>query len=171
LVTDGFLDIALAGEPHEVGLLSSRWLSRKLKLIDRYLFLRMIFFAIPMGLISTGVYWWYYCHKNVSLDHARTITLVVMAMFQWFNAWNCRSEYKSVTSLGFFSNKWLIAALILVFTLQLLLVYNPSFQGMFRTVPLSLNDWILAIIVSIPVIVFEELRKFVAACLWPELKY
>lgn len=168
LVTDGFLDIALAAEPQESGLLSPRWLSRKIVLVDRNLLLRMLFIAIPMGLTSIIMFWWYYSIKQTGLAHARTITLITMAMFQWFNAWNCRSEHKSLFSLGFFSNRWLIAATLFVLFLQVLVLYTQPLQSIFKTVPLSVQDWFVVIAVSVPIMALEEIRKAVAAWWWKE---
>ena len=47
-----------------------------------------------------------------------------------------RSEYK----LGMFSNKYLVAAVIGSFALQLAVIYTPL-GFFFGTVPLSLIDW------------------------------
>jgi len=82
-------------------------------------------------------------------------------MFQWFNAWNCRSENKSIFQLGLFTNRWLVAATTFVLFLQFFLVYNPFMQKLFKTVPLKFNDWILIFIISSSVLVLEELRKLV----------
>lgn len=168
LVTDGFLDIALSTEPQEKGLLSGTWLKRKLTLVDSNLLLKMMFIAIPMGVTSIVMFWWYYCVKQTGLEHARTITLITMAMFQWFNAWNCRSEHKSIFSLGLFSNKWLIAATLFVFCLQLLVLYTQPLGSIFQTVPLSVADWLVVVAVSLPIMALEEIRKAIAAWWWKE---
>lgn len=155
-VTDGFLDMGLSMEPQEPDLLKATWLQKKERLVDFHLMAKSLYLAIPMGVASLAIFTWTY---SVSLDYARTMTLITMAMFQWFNAWNCRSETKSILTLGFFSNTWLIAATLFVLCLQVTLPYVPFMRFIFKTVPLSYTDWLLIVAVSAPIILFEEVRK------------
>lgn len=159
LVTDGFLDVGLSMEPKEPDLLKNFWLEKKHRLIDKNLLLKMLFMAIPMGIGSLAVFLTYYPYN---LAHARTMTVVTMAMYQWFNAWNCRSETRSLFELGLFSNKLLIAVMALVLALQSAIVYVPFMRHIFKTVPLSLYDWIVIVCVTAPIVVLEELRKAIA---------
>ncbi len=159
LVTDGFLDVGLSMEPKESGLLEQHWLEKKQHLIDIPLLLKMLFMAIPMGIGSLAVFLHYY---QTDLAHARTMTLITMAMYQWFNAWNCRSETRSLFSLGLFTNKWLIAVMALVLALQSAIVYLPFMRHIFKTVPLTIHDWIIVVTVSAPIIILEEIRKAIA---------
>jgi Ca2+-transporting ATPase len=163
LVTDGFLDVALAQEPKEKGLLQKAWLrnAQHYGLINKHLLFRISLTALPMAAGSLALFMWY----QADLALARTITLTCMAMFQWFNAWNCRSETISLSKLNITSNAWLVMATSLVFVLQLAVVYVPLLQKMFATVPLSLMQWTLIILISSSIIVIEELRKAIAAWL------
>ncbi len=163
LVTDGFLDVGLSMEPKEPDLLKNFWLTQKPRLIDGALLLKMLFMAIPMGIGSLAVFLHYY---PFDLAHARTMTVVTMAMYQWFNAWNCRSETRSLTELGLFSNKLLIAVMALVLALQSAIVYVPFMRHIFKTVPLSAQDWLVIVCVTAPIVVMEEVRKFVAKRLY-----
>ncbi len=157
LVTDGFLDVSLSMEKEEPGLLSRAWLQDKPKLVDRSMLLSMIFFAIPMGVVSLIVFMSFY---EQDLVYARTMTLITMAMFQWFNAWNCRSQTKSILSLGLFTNKWLILATLFVLGLQFSILHIPVLQTIFKTTPLSLNDWAIIVCCTFPIVLLEELRKY-----------
>jgi Ca2+-transporting ATPase len=158
-VTDGFLDIGLSMEPQESDLLSATWLKKKTRLVDANLLIKTAYLAIPMGIASLIMFMWAYDGTPASVPYARTMTLITMAMFQWFNAWNCRSERKSLFEIGLFSNKWLIAATLFVLSLQLLIVYVPFMHYIFKTVPLSLTDWGMIIGLSAPIIFIEEVRK------------
>lgn len=158
LVTDGFLDIALSMEPQESGLLAKNWLRSKPQLVDWPLIGKMFFFAIPMGVVSLIIFLSYYTQD---VAYARTMTLITMAMFQWFNAWNCRSNTKSILQVGFFSNKWLLLAIVFVFLLQLCIIYIPFLQYIFKTVPLSLYDWGIIFACTFPIVIMEEIRKLI----------
>jgi Ca2+-transporting ATPase len=159
LVTDGFLDVGLSMEPKEPGLLKNTWLQKKHRLIDGSSLLKMLCMALPMGVGSLIIFLLYYV---TDLAHARTMTLITMAMYQWFNAWNCRSETRSIFELGLFTNQVLIAVMALVLFLQSAIVYVPFMRHIFKTVPLSLHDWIVIIAITSPIVLFEELRKLVA---------
>lgn len=166
LVTDGFLDIALSMEPQEQGLLRKKWLRKKIHLVDWSLVAKMFFYAMPMAIGSLWIFFRYY---QTDLRLARTMTLLCMAMFQWFNAWNCRSENKSLLSIGFFTNRWLILATSFVLLLQVLLIYVPFMQYIFKTVPLTADQWLLIISISFPIVIFDEIRKFLVRSFWPEV--
>jgi Ca2+-transporting ATPase len=153
LVTDGFLDIALAMEPYE-----ARLLKKKKHLIDLSLLEKVIFMAFPMAF---GSIWLFHLYQCLDPLKAQTVTLTAMAVYQWFNAWNCRSETISIFQSGLFSNRWLIAATLLVFVLQMILIYVPLMQSIFNTVSLSSDDWIRIGIVTIPLLFIEEIRKLI----------
>jgi len=164
VVTDGFLDVALAMEKHEPYLLSPRWTAfGGERLFDKSLVGKMWIDALVM---SVGSLWLYYQWYQVDLPTARTMVLVCLAMFQWFNAWNCRSERFSIFQRGLFTNYWLIGATILVFGLQLAIVYVPTLAYLFKTVPLNISQWITIMIVSSSIIIVEELRKAVVRWYW-----
>jgi len=117
----------------------------------------MFVVAIPMAIGSLWVFAHYY---QFDMTRARTMTLLTMAMFQWFNAWNCRSDKRLLFSSGLFSNKWLIAATIVVLLLQILLIYAPFMSYIFKTVPLNIHEWELVLGISSSIIVIEEVRKW-----------
>lgn len=158
LVTDAFLDVSLSMEPQESGLLNKEWLLKKERLVDRGLIVKMFYMAFPMAICSLYAFLSIY---QTDLPKARTVTLIMMAMFQWFNAWNCRSMHKSVFSIGVFTNKWFLLAASFVLSLQLFVVYVPWMQYIFKTVPLSFAEWSTIILISSTIFFAEELRKVV----------
>ena len=118
---------------------------------------RMAVMALPMMLGTLFLFQGYF--EN-DLSKAWTISLTTLAVFQWFNAWNCRSENKSIFQMNFLSNKWLLGATTVVIILQMLAVYNPILQSILRTVPLSLAEWLMIIPIAASIVVVEEIRKF-----------
>lgn len=80
-------------------------------------------------------------------------------MIEMFNAVNALSEEKSLLTTGMFINPLLIVAVILSTALHLMIVYVPFFQGIFGTIDLSVNDWILVLGLSFPVILLDEVVK------------
>jgi len=158
-VTDGFLDVALAMEPKEQGLLERGYGRAKKYLLDRLAVERMVVMALPM---AVGALILFDMYAAEGFAKASTVVLSALAVFQWFNAWNCRAEKESLFSQNFFGNAYLVGATGLVICLQLLAVYNPFLQGILHTVPLSLADWLVIVPVAASIVLAEELRKLLA---------
>ena len=156
-VTDGFLDVSLAMEPKEKGLITGGFQRPKKYLVDKLMAYRMALMAIPMAIGTLYLFTRYY---QTDIAKAWTISLVTLAIFQWFNAWNCRSEDRSIFTMNPFSNKFLIGATGIVITLQLFAVYNPIMQKILHTVPLQPNEWGMCATVAFSIVVVEEIRKF-----------
>ncbi len=158
-VTDGFLDVALAMEPKEAGLLKGNFERPKRYLVDKLMVQRMLVMSLPMMLGTLYLFQKYFA---VDLAHAQTVALTGLAVFQWFNAWNCRHETKSIFQINFFTNKFLLGATAIVISLQLLVIYNPWLQKFLHTVPLGWSEWFALIAVAASILVVEEIRKFFA---------
>jgi Ca2+-transporting ATPase len=156
-VTDGFLDVALAMDPKEKGLLSGAFKRPKKYLIDKLMAYRMILMAVPMAL---GTLYLFSLHYKTDITKAWTMSLVTLAVFQWFNAWNCRSDNKSIFTTNPFSNKFLVGATMIVISLQLFAIYNPVMQKILHTIPLDSSEWTEIIAVALSIVAVEEIRKF-----------
>jgi len=158
LVGDGIMGTPLALEQKEKDLLEQKWQRSDRTLIDLSAIRRLTL----MGLIMTiGTLFVFGLNFKDNLAHALTLSFTTMAVFQWFNAWNCRSETKSIFSSHLWSNKTIIYATLFVFFLQLLAVYTPIMQSILHTVPLSLADWVLIFATASSILIVEEIRKFI----------
>ncbi len=157
LVTDGFLDVALAMEPKEKGALRGNFERPKKWIVDWLMTQRMFCMAVPMAIGTLFLFKGYF---HTDLTKALTISLTTLAMFQWFNAWNCRSESKSIFQMNPFSNPFLIGATFLVIFLQLFVVYTPFMQKFLHTTPLEFSAWLMIIPIAGSIILVEEIRKF-----------
>ena len=156
-VTDGFLDVALAMEPKEEGLLSGKFEHPKKYIVDSLMVQRMAVMALPMMIGTIFLFSRYF---EADIVKAWTVSLTTLAVFQWFNAWNCRSENKSIFSMDWFSNKYLVGATLTIIALQIAAIYAPVMQKLLRTVPLEFSDWLLIIPIATSIIFAEEIRKF-----------
>lgn len=156
LVTDGFLDVALAMEPREKGLLRKKFAKEAKFFIDKLMTQRIVIMAAVMA-IGTLILFGKYYEENI--QKGWTISLTALAVFQWFNAWNCKSESKSVFRTNPFSNFYLAGATVIVVILQIFALHAPFMQKVLHTVPLSLREWGLIIAVAFSIIVVEEVRK------------
>lgn len=83
-------------------------------------------------------------------------------MIEMLNALNALSEDSSILTIGLFANPWLLVAMALSVALHCMILYVPFFEGIFNTVPLTLNDWYLVFMFSVPVILIDEVLKFIS---------
>ena len=125
--------------------------------------LRIIAMAVYMGVGITLIFNW--AQARMPLDEARTLAFCTMVTFEWFRVFNARSDELSVFKLGIFRNRWLVGAVSLAIMLQLAVVYIPFLQQAFRTVPLGIDRWGIAILAGGSLFIIEETRK----ALFPEL--
>ncbi|MEX0668420.1 MAG: HAD-IC family P-type ATPase [Candidatus Saccharimonadales bacterium] len=157
LVTDGFLDAALAMEKKEPGLLKEKFVKPKKWIIDGYMTQRMLLMSTAMAITTLVLFSSYIDGDYVK---ATTIALTTMVVFQWYKVITCRSEHKSIFQMDPFSNKYLVVALAIVITLHIGALYTPVGQFLLRVEPLSLRDWAIILVASLSTIVVDELRKW-----------
>jgi len=83
-------------------------------------------------------------------------------MIEMWNSLNAMSEDQSLLVIGIFDNLWLWGAISISTLLHCFILYIPFLAKIFGTVPLSINDWILVLLFSLPVILIEEVLKFIS---------
>jgi Ca2+-transporting ATPase len=106
--------------------------------------------------------------EKEGIARARTAAFIVLSCSQLFHAFNCRSIKRSLFDIGFFTNRNLVFAALISFLLMLLAIYTPL-SVVFKTVPLSAYDWLLAVALSsFPLwameLVKRTMKKLVACC-------
>ena len=166
-VTDGFLVVAFAAEPKDSDILSDSFTNKDASFITPASVVRMFLMG---GVMMAGTLFLFSKYINLGiagdlsnevLVKAWTISLTTLAVFQWFNVWNCRSDKKSIFAQNPFSNLYLVLATMVVILLHMAIIYLPFLQNIFKTTALSLNEWGLIIVVASSILVVEEIRKLI----------
>ncbi|RWW84452.1 hypothetical protein BHE74_00006939 [Ensete ventricosum] len=93
-----------------------------------------------------------------------TLSLSVLVAIEMFNSLNALSEDGSLLSMPPWVNPWLLLAMSISFGLHFLILYVPFLARVFGIVPLSFNEWLLVLAVALPVILIDEVLKFVGRC-------
>ena len=144
VVSDGLPALALSVDPREKDIME-----RKPRNPKEGIFHGMLWFIVAAALVDYAVetllllYW-----KNtsfVSIERLRTIIFTSTIIFELFFVFNCRSEKHSIFRNNPFSNKPLVLASITSLLLQIAVIYVPSLQALFKTVPLTASDWLLVV--------------------------
>ena len=159
LITDGLPGLALAEEKGERGIMERSPFNPKESIFSRGLGSQIIWIGILLGIVSLGVgmiYW-----LNDPNGPWQTMIFTTLVLAQMGNALATRSSRDSLFRIGMFSNRLMVGAVMLGFVLQLLLIYVPVFQTVFKTQPLSMQDLFICLIASAVVFVVLELSKLV----------
>jgi len=94
-----------------------------------------------------------------SESRALTLAFTTFVLFQFFNVFNARTENGTSLNKQFFHNRMLWCSLAGGVLLQFVVVHWQPAQRVFRTVPLSISDWALAVGVASLILLLEEARK------------
>jgi len=159
LVTDGVLDIALAMEPKEKGLLKGKFQKPNTFFFDRLMIQRLLIMATVMATVTLGLFMYYL--ETAGLALAMTVAVTTMVVCQWYKAWTCRSDKGSIFSIKFFGNRFIVGATALVIVLHVVAVYNPFMQKLLTLEPLGWTEWVLIILLSSFTMIADELRKWI----------
>lgn len=157
LVTDTAAAIPLGLEPKVGDELRQPPRHPRVGLIFPGLVLRIFFLA---GLMGGGIFLIFnWAQSRMGLEEARTLAFCSMVAFEWFRAFNARSDEYHIFKLGFFSNRWLLMTISLAVLLQMVVIYAPFMQIAFGTVPLGIDRWGIALLAGGSLFVIEETRK------------
>lgn len=157
LVTDGLPALALANEKEETNIMKRPPRPATESLFSDGVGYHIIWVGILMAAVTLGTQAWaiHYVGK-----HWQTMVFTVLAFSQLAHVLSIRSESTFIFRLGFLSNKPLIGSVLLVFIVQLGVIYLPFMNTVFNTQPLNMKE--LAICMVPPLIIFHcvELEKW-----------
>lgn len=159
LITDGLPPMALSLEAPDRGLMKQKPTKATEGLVSK----RMLIASLGLGLLIAIQSLWVLhesLNNGVPLPKIQTMIFTLVVISLMFNAFNWRSERYSVFSLGIFTNKSLIYAVLSTVILQLAAIYLPIMQIAFQTVPLSLSDWAMIIPLASTTLIVMEFVKY-----------
>lgn len=159
LITDGLPPMALSVEPPDRGLMKQKPRNVEEGLITR----REIVAGLGLGgLIASQalILLVWSLDNGFSISKLQTMVFTLVVFSEMFNAFNWRSDKYSVFSLGLFTNKALVYAVLTTVALQLMVIYVPFLQFAFRTVPLSLSEWGVILALASTTLISMEIIKY-----------
>jgi Ca2+-transporting ATPase len=160
LITDGLPPMALSVEPPDRGLMRQKPRNVEEGIITR----REIAAGLGIGGLITVqaliVLVWA-LDSGFSIHKLQTMVFTLVVFSEMFNAFNWRSERYSVFSLGLFTNKALVYAVLTTVILQLMVIYVPFLQFAFSTVPLSLSELGIILALASTTLISVEIVKHI----------
>lgn len=111
--------------------------------------LQILILGIVMA-IGTICVFTYEISTGVSTTKAMTVAFTLFVVYQLLNAFNGRANSEK-------SSKFLYLGIIISFLLQLLILYIPQLQTIFRTTSIDMIDWIIILIVSSTILITQKI--------------
>ena len=97
----------------------------------------------------------------MSIEYARTVAVNALVMVEVFYLYNCRLLSQSIFTRDFINgSKPMIIASFSVILFQLIYSYLPVSQRIFGLESISIDDWMLIVLVTGPVMVVVEIEKW-----------
>jgi P-type Ca2+ transporter type 2C len=158
LLTDGLLGLGLGLEPPERDTMRRRPYSPREGIFSGGLGRHVLWVGALIGALALSVGYIYW--RSDPLSPWQTMTFTTLAFSQMAQALATRSRRDSFFRIGLRSNpKGMLLALV-VFLLQLMVIYTPALQNIFYTRPLSAADLAFSLAVSSLVFAAIELEKW-----------
>jgi Ca2+-transporting ATPase len=147
LATDGLPAIALGVDPPEQDIMRQLPREKKESIFARGLVEKILIRGSLIGLCTllsfmVGRYY------KMNLETCRTLALCTLVMSQLIHVFECRSERHSIFQIKLFTNPYLVGAVAISIILICSVLYVPFLQGVFHTVPLSINQWLIVMFFS-----------------------
>jgi P-type Ca2+ transporter type 2C len=158
IVTDGLPGLALAAEPAEKNIMQKPPRKPKESIFAHGLAAHIIWVGLLMGLVSIGAQAW---GIKAGFNNWQTMVFTVLCFNQMGQVLAIRSERESLFKQGLLTNKPLLGAFLLTFTLQMMTIYVPFLNPIFHTRPLSLRELIITLILSSVVFSAVEIDKWI----------
>jgi len=157
LVTDGLPGLALAMEPEERNIMQRPPRPPNESIFAGGLWQHILWVGLLMGGVSLVTEMWAY---QANLAEWQTMVFTVLTLSQMGNVLAIRSEQDSFLQRGPLSNVWLLGAVFLTFALQMATVYVPFLNPIFHTMPLTMDQLGLCLLLSTVVFFSVELEKW-----------
>jgi Ca2+-transporting ATPase len=146
LITDGLPALALSIDPPDPDIMKYPPRDPKEDILKR--FWRFILFAALVDFVSDFIpFFWVYITVagntgdwELAATTARTVAFTSIVFFEFFLAYQCRSETKHIFQLGlegWTANKLLFISVMVGLGLQMAILYIPALNPIFHVVPLT----------------------------------
>ena len=191
LVTDGLPATALGFNPADPDIMQQPPRALDEPIVNGWLFFRYVVIGAYVGLATVGGFVWSFLMQGITvsqlmqpnvecLSHAdpgfckatiaspltgRAIALSILVVIEMFNAVNSLSENQSILATRPTQNPWLLLAIASSMLLHFLIMYVPFFCNIFSIVPLGWEEWKVVLVFSFPVILVDEVLKYIARVL------
>ncbi len=162
-----FLTMPLMMEPKEKGLLNNPPRHPEEKIANRLFFERVGLVSLVMAATAFAIYYYYGAPAisgevvvaPLQLVQAQSAAFLSVAMVHVGFVVTARSIFDSAFTLNPFSNKWILGGIVITIVTDIMIVYLPPLQAVFRTAAVPVGWWGLIALALLPGFLAVELEK------------
>lgn len=158
LVANGAQDVTLALEKPEPGLLDRQPRAPREPIFDALMIRRTLLSSLFMGCVAFA-FFWYWLAQGLAPFEARNALLFLMVLFANVQAFNARSETRSVFLLPPSANWPLMAAIFGAQAVQVLASYVPGVRDVLEIAPIPARQWLELGVVALGLLLLMETDK------------
>jgi calcium-translocating P-type ATPase len=161
MVTAVTLALSLAFEPPEQNVMRRPPRDTHEPMLTSHLIWRIGFVSVILMSGTFGLFLWD-IEQGGSIEHARTVAVNTLVMFEIFYLFNSRYITDSIFRRGGLTgNYYVLVAIAVLIVFQLSFTYVQLMQSLFGTVAISFGLWLRIIFVSSSVLFLVELEKYI----------
>ncbi len=172
LGTDMVPALGLGTERPEAGVMDRPPRARNEQLMNRHVVLKAFaWYGLLETVFSMSAYFFVNARNgwpDVALaasgpiyEQATTMTLAAIVFSQIGAVLNCRTDRQSLFSVGLLANRQVLVGIGVEVVLLCALMYVPTLQGVFGTTGIGPFDWLYLVLLPIPMVGLDEIRKSV----------
>lgn len=159
LVANGLQDVALAFEAKEGGELEEPPRSPSEPIFEAHIIQHVLVTGTVMGGLAFSSFA-YLVSSGLFVEDARNLTLMLMVLFGNIHALSSRSELRSIFSIRFFANPFLVFAVPFAQLVHIGAAYMPGVGSVLELSPISLQQWLVLATIALLLLVVEEVHKW-----------
>jgi Ca2+-transporting ATPase len=164
IVLELFMDLAASAtfvaEPAEFDVMTRPPRDPKERFLTKSLQINIFLNAVSLFAAVSICYLFVY-YQTLNITTAQTAAFAAWLIGHIFLAFNSRSERESLYSLGFFSNKIMVAWAILAVGALIIATLLPALQEVLSLTYIDLSVWIFVLIVTFACTFWLEVKKLV----------
>jgi Ca2+-transporting ATPase len=158
LVTDGLPALALSMEPDERNVMMRPPRHPKESVFSGGLGYHAVWVGLLMACVVLSLQAWSIHQGDAQWQ---TMVFTTLCLLQLGHVLAIRSEKESLFVQGIFTNKPLLLSVVATFLLQMATIYVPFLNPIFKTVPLTIKEIGIVLILSTSVFIAVEIEKLV----------
>jgi len=169
LITDSLPAIALGMDPGSPDVMKEKPRPSKESFFANGAGMHVLLGGVLIGIITITAYIFGYYEKGYTpfdkqvpenvIEYSRTIAFMVLVISQLFYSLAFRHERKSIFRIGIFSNKYLVGAIVIGLSLQMIVIGVPAIKDAFHLQMLDIRAWGIIVAMGLTPLFLNEILK------------
>ena len=159
LVTDVFPAITLGMEDAEADIMKHPPRGKSSNFLSNGVLPSIYYQGFFEGGVTLFVYWYATHAAGWGVPTGETMAFATLGLIQLFHAFNVKSVYKSLATVGAFKNKMFNIAIVVSALMLLSVLVVPGLTTVFSVTVLNLEQWLVVLAAAFSIVPFVEIAK------------